>query len=130
MSTQVVAVQPDLEAFVWAQLKALHGVTSFAYTAIGDWPGWQYRYGIQVDARAQRKKAARDLAETCRQIICGLPDVPWDEGVITYVSVTEGPFWLPDDPDGTPRYCARYELRVHPRTLITPTDTANTGGKK
>jgi hypothetical protein len=109
-----VPVQPDVEAWVWTNVSQLHGVTSFAYTGITDWPGWQTRTGIQVDCRARRKKAARDLAEQVRRIVLGLPDVPWGDGQITYASVTEGPFWLPDDPDGTPRYSARYELRVHP----------------
>ncbi len=118
MTAVVIPVQPDLEAWVWSNVKHLSGVTSFAYTALTDWPGWQHRYGVQVDCRARRKKAARDLAEQVRQIILGLPEVAWSEGFITYCAVTEGPFWLPDDPDGTPRYTARYELRVHPNRPV------------
>jgi Bacteriophage minor capsid protein len=109
-----VPAQPDVEAWVWANVRHLPGVTSFAFSGITDWPGWQTRTGIQVDCRASRKKAARDLAEQVRQIVLGLPDVAWDAGQITYVSVADGPVWLPDDSDGTPRYTTRFELRVHP----------------
>ena len=109
-----VATQPDVEAWVWQNIRHLNGVTSFAFSGNTDHPGWQTRIGIQVDCRARRKKQARDLSELVRQIVLGLPDVQWDEGQLTYVSVTDGPIWLPDDPDGTPRYTTRFELRVHP----------------
>jgi hypothetical protein len=109
-----VIVQPDLEAWVWANISDLKGVTSFAYAATQLWPGWVYAHFIQADARAKRKTAARDLAETVRQRICALPDVAWPQGSVCYVQPVEGPFWLPDD-DGLPRYTARYEIRVHPR---------------
>jgi hypothetical protein len=126
----VVVVQPDLEAWVWANLKDLKGVTSFCFSAIPDRMAWQYSYEVQVDCRASRKKAAHDLAELARQRILALPAVAWSDGFITYVSVTNGPFWLPDDPDGTPRYSARYEIRCHPaRPSTRSTDTANTGGQ-
>lgn len=127
MSAPVI-VQPDLEAWVWANLKDQRGVTSFAFTALQpDHTGWSWVYGIQVDARAARKKAARDLAETCRQRVLALAELAWSEGQITYVSVTEGPSWLPDDPDGAPRYTTRFEIRVHPRRS-NPSDTEKTGG--
>jgi hypothetical protein len=110
-----VIVQPDLEAWVVANLRHLNGVTCFGYDAAQVWPGWVYVHNIQVDARSGKSKhRARELAETARQIICALPDRHWAAGVISYVQPTEGPFWLPDD-DGLPRYCARYEIRVHPR---------------
>jgi hypothetical protein len=36
-----VIVQPDIEAWVWANLGALaHGLTSFADAANQVWPGW------------------------------------------------------------------------------------------
>lgn len=108
-----VIAQPDLEAHVWAQIGTLAGVTSFAYAAEQMFPGWVYVHHVQVDARAKRKSAARDLAEHVRQLVVALPDVPWPDGTVATVDVTEGPFYLPDD-DGLPRYCARYEIRVHP----------------
>jgi hypothetical protein len=111
--TAPVIVQPDLEAWVWANIGGLPGVTSFAYAATQLWPGWVYAHSIQADARSARKQAARDTAEQVRQILCGLPDVAWSEGTVCYVQPVEGPFWLPDD-DGGPRYVARYEIRVHP----------------
>ena len=113
MSTPVI-VQPDLEAWVWESISDLSGVTSFAYAATQMWPGWVYSHSVQIDARAKRKAAASDLAETVRQRLMALPDVDWPQGVICYLQPVEGPFWLPDD-DGLPRYCARYEIRVHPR---------------
>jgi hypothetical protein len=109
-----VIVQPDLEAWVWAQIGDLAGVTSFAYAAVQIWPGWIMAHSVQADARASRKTAARDQAEIVRQRICALPDVPWAEGTVCYAQPVDGPFWLPDE-DGGPRYVARYEIRVHPR---------------
>lgn len=105
---------PDLEAWVWENIKHLAGVTSFAFAASTDWPGWQTRVGIQIDCRAARKKPARDLAEEVRRLMVELPEVPWTEGQITYATVAEGPTWLPDDNDGAPRYTIRVEFRVHP----------------
>lgn len=110
----LIVTQPDLESWVWANVGHLPGVTSFAYAASQDWPGWQYTHSVQIDTRARHKQQARDLAEQVRQIVVGLPAVEWEHGVISYVQPVEGPFWLPD-PDGGPRYCARYEIRVHPR---------------
>lgn len=119
MSATAIIVQPDVEAWVWENLRTRRGITSFAFTAIPQHPWqteagpWVYVTSMQVDCRAQRKSAARDLAETARQIIVGLLTTPWPEGVITNAIVTEGPFWLPDD-DGAPRYVTRWELTCHP----------------
>lgn len=108
-----VITAPDLEAWVWAQLRDLPGVTSFTYAVTHVWPGWVLAYSIQVDARAKRKQAARDTAETARQRMNALPSIPWPDGVVCYAQTTDGPAWLPD-PDGLPRYTARYEIRAHP----------------
>jgi hypothetical protein len=108
-------VQPDIEQWAWDNLAHLAGVTVFSYAAVQrSRIGWDYSHSLQLDSRARRKKDARDLAEHVRQVIIGLPEVPWAEGVITYVQPVEGPFWLPDD-DGAPRYCMRAEIRVRPR---------------
>jgi|HubBroStandDraft_3_1064219.scaffolds.fasta_scaffold00503_6 hypothetical protein len=127
MTAAPVIVQPDLEAWVWAQireLRALGELTSFSYAATQQWPGWIMAHFIQIDARHNRKEGARALAETVRQIVVALPDVDWPEGTVCYVQPVEGPFWLPDD-DGRPRYTARYEIRVHPRrsaALVAPAE--------
>jgi hypothetical protein len=113
-----VIAQPDLEAHVYAQLAGLRGVTSFCYAAIHGWPPWLVTYSIQADARAVSKEAARDLAERVRLILAALPEVPWPDGVVSYVQPVEGPFWLPDPEDGGPRYVARYEIRVHPARSV------------
>jgi hypothetical protein len=111
--TAATLPQPDIEAHVWAQI-GRPGVTSFCYAVTRDWAGWLVASFIQVDARARTKQAARDLAESVRQVIAGLPGTDWPEGVVSYVQAIEGPFWLPDPEDGAPRYCARYEIRTHP----------------
>jgi hypothetical protein len=113
VSAPVIA-QPDVEAWVWANIRDLPGVTSFAYSAVQqDSAGWIMAHFVQVDCRAKGKAAARANAEAVRQLLVGLPAVPWPEGAICYLQPVEGPFWLPDD-DGSPRYVARYEIRVHP----------------
>ncbi|HEX4399679.1 MAG TPA: hypothetical protein VH136_18715 [Trebonia sp.] len=110
-----VTAQPDLEKFVVECLVPLPGVTCFAYSSAQlDLAGWLWSYMIQVDARAGRKAAARDLAESARQVMAGLTSAPpWDAGTVNYVRAEAGAFWNPD-PDGGPRYTARYEVRVHP----------------
>jgi hypothetical protein len=119
MSAPVVE-QPDVEALVWSQIEPLRGATSFAYAATQiDRLGWQYAVFVQVDARHADKKRARDLAERVRQIMTGLGDVDWADGVVSYSQAVEGPFYLPDDDNGGPRYVARYEIRVHPPRRAT-----------
>jgi hypothetical protein len=108
-----VTAQPDVEAWVWQNISGVAGVTSFCYAAVSGWPHWLVAYSIQVDARAATKQAARDRADQVRQIILGLPNVPWPGGVCSSADPLDGPFWLPDN-DAGPRYCARYEVRAHP----------------
>lgn len=109
-----VIAQPDLEAFVWQQVRVIPGTTSFTYAVVhNDHLPWVVAYSIQVDSRATTKEAAKDRSELVRQIMWGLPQVPWAEGVVCYMQAIEGPFWMPD-PDGGPRYCARYDVRCHP----------------
>jgi hypothetical protein len=111
--TPAVIAHPDIEAWVWASLRGLGGVTMWCYAAERMWPNWLVAYSLQVDARAGTKQAARDRAERARQIMEWLPNLAWADGVLSYSQPVEGPFWLPDD-DGQPRYVARYELRAHP----------------
>jgi hypothetical protein len=109
-----IVAQPDLEAWVWQNVSPVEGVTSFCYAAVSaGWPHWIVAYSVQVDARASTKQAARDRADQVRQIVLGLPNVPWPAGVCCTADPIEGPFWLPDD-DAGPRYVARYIIQAHP----------------
>jgi hypothetical protein len=113
----VVPVQPDVEAWVWSLLSSIGGTTSWIDASFIEWPPWQVRYEFQIDSRARDRVTARARAMTAYYIVLGLPDEPWPEGIVTYVQPTIGPSWFPD-PDGAPRYTARYEVRVHPTDLI------------
>jgi len=117
MSAPVI-VQPDLEAWVWANVKAYTGVTSFAYSSLPLEKDYHWQWSLQVDVRGPQKKKTRDQAESVRQLLLALPDVPWSEGFITYAQITEGPFWNPDVNDGAPRYTIRIDYRVHPLRTI------------
>jgi hypothetical protein len=125
MSAPVI-VQPDLEAWVWANLKSFQGVTSFAYQALQLEAGWQWAWSLQVDVRGARKKVTRDAAELVRQTLLALPDLPWFDGQITYAQITEGPFWNPDGSDGAPRYTIRIDYRTHPARSSVLSNTVNT----
>lgn len=112
--------QPDIEAHLWEQIKTLPGVTSFCFAAVPmALVPWQVAYSVQVDIRGDTKQATRETAEQARQIMWGIAAVPWAEGVISYVQITEGPFWNPDD-DGSPRYLMRAEIRAHPHRESAP----------
>lgn len=110
----MIVDQPDLEAWVWQNIKHHRGVTSFAYSALQDVAGYQWEHAIQVDVRGPQKKATRDEAELVRKELLGLADLDWPDGQITYAQVTVGPFWNPDVNDGAPRYTMRIDFRVHP----------------
>lgn len=114
----IAVSQPDLEAWVWENLKHNQGINSWAYTAFEEVGGYQWYWGIQVDVRGPRKKATADLAEAVRLELMKLPDVDWPEGQITYAQITEGPIWLPDANDGAPRYTLRIDFRCHPRNSV------------
>jgi hypothetical protein len=129
MTSTPVIVQPDLEAWVWANLKHHQGVTSFAYHSTQDVAGWQWVWSMQVDVRGPQKKATADKAELVRQELLSLPDVYWPDGFITYAQIVEGPMWNPDINDGAPRYTIRIEYRVHP-TRKSLSNTVNTGKGK
>ena len=110
----IVVAQPDLEAWIWANIKGFAGVTSFAYTSMEDVRGYQWIWSVQVDVRGPQKKATATTTEQVRQALLGLSEVDWSEGQITYAQITEGPFWNPDENDGAPRYTMRLDYRVHP----------------
>lgn len=107
--------RPDTEAHVWSQLKTLPGTTSFAYSA-GPLPapaGWLVATSLQVDTWGPTKQAAYQRAVTARRRLLCLPSAVWADGVVTGVAIVEDCSWRPD-PDGTPRYTARYEVTAHP----------------
>jgi hypothetical protein len=115
-----VPPQPDVEAFVWAQIGHLDGVTSFSVAAVPmPLVPWQVAHTLQVDARAGGKRLAWERAEAVRRILWNLGQLPWAEGVVSYVQIVEGPVWLPDD-DGQPRYMLRVDIRVHPARQAGP----------
>lgn len=125
MTAPPLVRQPDVEAWVWANLRHLPGVTSFCFSQVRQVPGWIVAASIQVDARAPRRTPAAVRAEDARLAMMALPGADWPEGTVSHVAVTEGPFFEPDD-DGRPRYLARYEVRVHPRRDAIP--AAGIGG--
>lgn len=113
---------PDVEALAVETLEPLNppkskSVTVWCY-AVTDYdqpsPGWLLGVYLQVDVRARTKEAAWGRADEARRLMLALVDLSWPAGVISRVDAIEGPFWLAD-PDGAPRYVARYEVRVHPR---------------
>lgn len=107
--------RPDVELLAWQTVSPLGGTQSWSYTATeGDPPGWLCTVHVQVDCRAKTRGAASANADAARQALCALPWQDWPGGVVARVEVTEGPFWLPD-PDGAPRYVARYAITAHPR---------------
>jgi hypothetical protein len=113
--TAPVIEQPDVEAWVWENVRHLPGVSSFTYTATQlDPAGWIFAWFVQVDVHLKRKGPARQAAERARQIIVSLADRPWADGTVCYVQPVEGPFFNPDPDDGQPGYTARYEIRAHP----------------
>ena len=109
--------RPDVEWLVWQTVRPLGAVVSFAYSSTeGNPPGWLFTVSMQVDCRASSRQAASVLADAVRRAVCALPWSGWTGGVVNSVTVTEGPFWLPD-PDGVPRYVVRFAVTAHPSRL-------------
>jgi len=111
--------RPDMELLVWETISPLGGCQSWSYSVIEEPPswngaGWLSTTYVQVDCRAGSRHDANARADAARQAICALPwAASWPHGRVCRVAVEEGPFWLPD-PDGAPRYVARYALTAHP----------------
>lgn len=116
--------RPDAEAIVWAAIRQLGGMSSWAFAAADESTpqAWLSTVSIQVDARAKSKEAAYHRADQARQIILRLPWSSWPGAIITTAAITDGPYWLPDD-DGAPRYVARYEIQVHPASSALPANS-------
>ena len=111
-----VAEQPDIEAWVWANVKDVgpaKAITTWLAASELEHPPWQSRHVITVDCRASTKALARKYAYEALQRVYALADLHWPDGVITYVQAVAAPFWAPYD-TGLPRYTAQYELRCHP----------------
>lgn len=107
--------RPDVEALIWSQVQDLTRVTSWAFIAV-PLPaptGWHVATSVQVDVRGPTKQATYHRANEARRRLLNLPFVEWADGVITAVFIIEDAWWNPD-PDGKPRYTARYEVRAHP----------------
>jgi hypothetical protein len=108
--------RPDLERRIHEMIRPLGGTQVWAYAMVDlDPPGWLVAASVQVDVRASSKPQAWRRADTARRAVMSLPLAAWPEGVVNRVDVVDGPFWLPD-PNGAPRYVARYRVVFHPRT--------------
>lgn len=106
--------RPDFELLLYQTVQPLGGTVTWAYSATeGDPPGWLFTAHVQVDCRASSRADASARADQARRAICALPAGSWPGGVVNSVEVTEGPLWAPD-PDGAPRYVARYAVTGHP----------------
>lgn len=98
---------PDVEAVVWATLKDLGGIHTFAYDAQASWPYVTEAVAVQVDVRGSTKKVARDRAYQARALLLALPFDP--ESLIRACTIVSGPSWLPEQ-DGAPRYVLRVSV--------------------
>lgn len=108
--------RPDVEALVWATVRDITSITTWAFTAVAlpAPTGWLVAVSVQVDVRGPTKAAAYGRAVEARRRLLGLPWASWADGVVSRVDIVEAAWWNPD-PDGHPRYTARYEVRAHPR---------------
>lgn len=105
----------DVESIVYTALRQFGAsVVVWAYAAGPLQPrNWLAETDVQVDVRAHNKPTAWRFADAARRIVCALPWGDLTRGVIARVDVIDGPTWLPD-PDGKPRYVARFAIRAHP----------------
>jgi len=112
--------QPDIEWHIYQVIAPLGGTVTWSFAGNqGDPPGWIFRTQIQVDVRASSKGKARQRADEARRAIQALPWTPWDEGVVSRVDVTAGPFWQPGG-HNEPRYVARYLVTYQPQRWPRP----------
>lgn len=106
--------RPSVELAVRHAVRNLGGTVTWCYAAADRQPrGWLAAVDVQVDVRANSKSTAWRRADACRRAVSVLPWAAQPHGVIASVDVTDGPLWLPD-PDGRPRYVARYAILTHP----------------
>jgi hypothetical protein len=107
--------RPDIERRVHAVIKPLTGTQVWCYALTeGDPSGWLTVASIQVDIRATGKAIAWRRADHARRLISAMPWAhDWADGVVCAVDTIDGPYWLPD-PNGAPRYTARYRVVFHP----------------
>jgi hypothetical protein len=126
----LVVPRPNVEEHVHSILRPLGGIQVWAYAVQDlDPAGWLVAASIQVDVRASSATASYRRADQARRVVCSLPLFPWAEGQVNRVDVVDGPFWLPD-PDGRPRYVARYRLVFHPVAARTPADPEPAGARR
>lgn len=69
---------------------------------------------IQVDTPGANWERAWQVTDRCRQKLRSLVDGPWPEAIITEMTITSGPRWLPDE-NGQPCFVTRYRVGHHPR---------------
>lgn len=103
----------DAEAWAFALLKDLGGISVWAFDSGTTWPFRVETTSLQVDVRASGKQRARDRAYEARGRLFDPANHTPDGGVIAAVDVVTGPFWLPDD-NGAPRYVLRVTVASHP----------------
>lgn len=108
------AAPPDLEAHVLSVLDALGGIRVWAYDSRPAMHAILEQTNLQVDVRAAKKKTARDRAYAARALLLGLALQPWDDGLVSEVTVVSGPLWQPDQ-DGAPRYVIRVAVQYQNR---------------
>lgn len=104
----------DAEAWAFALLKDLGGISVWAYDSGTVWPYRVEETALQVDVRASSKQRARDRAYEARGRLFDPQNHMLDGGVVAGVEVVSGPSWLPDD-NGAPRYVLRVSVRTHPQ---------------
>lgn len=69
---------------------------------------------IQVQAWADTKEEAYDLAAAAAVSLKALPDVAHALGVITAAQWEQGPWWNPDPEQDQPRYMMTLAVYAHP----------------
>lgn len=108
-----VAVVVDAEAWAFALLRDLGGISVWAFDSATTWPHRLETTSLQVDVRASSKQRARDRAYEARGRLFDPANHLPDLGVIAGVEVVGGPSWVPDD-NGAPRYVLRVNVSTHP----------------
>jgi hypothetical protein len=110
--------RPDVEWLVREVVRPLGGTVTWVYATsdggrLGP-RGWASTLNVQVDVRANSKRAAYRRADEVRRAVCLLPfRSPASAGVVASADVTDGPAWMPDGV-GHPRYVVRFALVARP----------------
>lgn len=120
---------PDVERLVCDALQAAMPTVDVGTTLVG-WrkgqrhllvrrTGGKLRYGwldeaeVLVEARADDRQAAAQLAADARTTINNLPLAAPPGAVVPACAELRGPGWMPD-PDGGGRYAQTWQIKTHP----------------